>query len=302
MKAVKGAHAPITPIVADPIRRVLIGAMAAGGLAAAFGARAQGAGQNKADKAGAVRPWRLLVNEAVTGESNLFILTSRYRPLADYVTSQMRTHPAIGIEPVVNIERFLTVAQAGNKPELVFGKSVNQLAKLVRDNGYQPVVRRADPYKAAFIVAKDSPIRTLQDIAKLKAKIIMPDEFAATTAVARAELRRQNVTGVQLVHTRYQEAVAQQVSNGFGQVGVVNPTIARKWTEQGGRVLAETQPVVNWSVLASPALQEADVAQLRTAFLAMNTQAQALMGALGIKQWAGAERRDYLALLDYTKE
>jgi len=78
--------------------------------------------------------------------------------------------------------------------------------------------------------------------------VIMPDEMAATTAVARAELRRQNAGQVEVVHTRYQEAVAQQIANGFAQVGVVNPTIARKWVQDGGRVLSETQPVVNWSV------------------------------------------------------
>jgi len=202
----------------------------------------------------------------------------------------------------VNVQRFLDLARAEGKPELVFGKSVNQLAKLVRDNGYQPVVRRADPYKAAFIVAKESPIRSLADASRLKAKVIMPDEMAATTAVARAELRRQNAEQVQVVHTRYQEAVAQQIANGFAQVGVVNPTIARKWVQDGGRVLSETQPVVNWSVLAAPKLPAAEVAQLRATFLAMNTQAADVMASLGVKQWASAERQDYLALLDYTKE
>jgi hypothetical protein len=28
----------------------------------------------------------------------------------------------------------------------------------------------------------------------------------------------------------------------------------------------------------------------------------AVLGALGIKEWAKAERREYMALLDYTKE
>ena len=279
-------------------RRLLLGGMAAA--VAAFEVQAEGTGPRKA--ATPERGWRLLVNEAFTGESNLFILTVRYRPFADYVSSQLRERPAIAIEPVVNVQRFLDLARAETKPELVFGKSVNQLAKLVRDNGYQPVVRRADPYKAAFIVAKESPIRSLADASRLKAKVIMPDEMAATTAVARAELRRQNAEQVQIVHTRYQEAVAQQISNGFAQMGVVNPTIARKWAQDGGRVLAETQPVVNWSVLAAPKLPAAEVAQLRTAFLAMNTQAADVMGSLGVKQWASAERQDYLALLDYTKE
>jgi ABC-type phosphate/phosphonate transport system substrate-binding protein len=248
------------------------------------------------------RGWRLLVNEAFTGESNIFILVARYRPLADHVSSQLRERPTIAIEPVVNVQRFLDLARAEGKPELVFGKSVNQLAKLVRDDGYQPVVRRADPYKAAFIVAKESPIRSLADASRLKAKVIMPDEMAATTAVARAELRRQNAGQVEVVHTRYQEAVAQQIANGFAQVGVVNPTIARKWVQDGGRVLSETQPVVNWSVLAGPKVPAAEVAQLRTTFLAMHTQAADVMASLGVKQWASAERQDYLALLDYTKE
>jgi ABC-type phosphate/phosphonate transport system substrate-binding protein len=67
-------------------------------------------------------------------------------------------------------------------------------------------------------------------------------------------------------------------------------------------VLAETQPVVNWSVLASPSLPADVVAQLRDALLTMNSQASALMSGLGVKEWARAERQEYLALLDYTKE
>jgi ABC-type phosphate/phosphonate transport system substrate-binding protein len=275
-----------------------------GGLAASVTGFAVHAADGSAARKPATpeRGWRLLVNEAFTGESNIFILVARYRPLADHVSSQLRERPTIAIEPVVNVQRFLDLARAEGKPELVFGKSVNQLAKLVRDDGYQPVVRRADPYKAAFIVAKESPIRSLADASRLKAKVIMPDEMAATTAVARAELRRQNAGQVEVVHTRYQEAVAQQIANGFAQVGVVNPTIARKWVQDGGRVLSETQPVVNWSVLAAPKVPAAEVAQLRTTFLAMHTQAADVMVSVGVKQWASAERQDYLALLDYTKE
>ncbi|MGH8830715.1 MAG: phosphate/phosphite/phosphonate ABC transporter substrate-binding protein, partial [Polaromonas sp.] len=210
-----------------------------------------------------------MINEAVTGDTNIFLLTSRYRPLADFLETQLKDRP-INIEPVVDIKRFMALARSQPRPELVFGKSVNQLAKLVRDDGYQPVVRRSDPYKAAFIVDKASTIKTLADTAN--AKIIMPDEYAATTAVALAELRRQNVKA-SIVHVRFQEAVAQQVKAGLAQVGVVNPTTARKWVESGGRVLAETQPVVNWSVLASPSLAEEAVRQLRETLLSMNTQA-----------------------------
>ena len=155
-----------------------------GVLAAAAGWSAPAAANNQ---------WQLLVNEAVTGDNNAFLLTARYRPLAEYLVSHAKVKE-IAVEPVVDIKRFMGMAQAANKPELVFGKSVNQLAKLVRDSGYQPLVRRADPYKAAFIVPKDSPFKTLADVGG--ATIVMPDESAATTAVARAELNRLNVKDV----------------------------------------------------------------------------------------------------------
>jgi ABC-type phosphate/phosphonate transport system substrate-binding protein len=254
--------------------------------------------QAPAKKHGAA-PWRFVVNEAVTGETNFFLLTNRYRPLADYLTSHLKGQ-VIEIEPVVDIQRFLAVAQGTPRPELIFGKSVNQLAKLVRDQGYQPLVRRADPYKAAFIVGKDSPIKTLADIGK--SRIIMPDEFAATTAVARAELHRNKLENMNVMHVKYQEAVAQQVQSGLGQVGVVNPTTAKKWVEAGGRVLAETQPVVNWSILASPTMPADTVKHLRDWLLAMNTNATPALASMGVKEWAPAEPKDYLALLQYTRE
>jgi ABC-type phosphate/phosphonate transport system substrate-binding protein len=243
--------------------------------------------------------WRLVVNEAVTGETNMLVLTSRYLPLAEYLGQQFKGRK-VEVEPLVDIPFFLNIAKGKLKPDLIFGKSVNQLAKLVRDYGYQPVVRRADPYKAAFIVNGNSAIKTLADAAK--SAIVMPDEFAATTAVARAELRRQNVAGYQEKHVKFQEAVAMQVKAGLGQVGVVNPTTAKKWVEEGGRVLAETQGVANWSLIASPAMPAETVAQLRQALLAMNTQAPDAMKSIGVKEWTTAEKQDYLALLAYTKE
>ena len=292
----KKAHpAAASPQPPSPVRRQLCNVLGLGAMLASAPALAQAPAGKKPSSS----PWRLMVNEAVTGDTNIFLLTSRYQPLAEFVTQHSRGRQ-IGIEPVVDIQRFMALAQGTTKPDLVFGKSVNQLAKLVRDNGYQPLVRRADPYKAAFIVENGSPIKSLADIGR--AKIIMPDEYAATTAVARAELRRQNIVNPVVIHVRYQEAVAQQVKSGFGQVGVVNPTIARKWAAEGGRVLAETQPVVNWSVLAAPGMHGDSVHQLREVLLSMNTQAAPVLGALGVKEWAKAERQEYLALLDYTKE
>jgi ABC-type phosphate/phosphonate transport system substrate-binding protein len=242
---------------------------------------------------------RLLINEAVTADLSISMLALRYKAWGDYLAPQLKIKQ-VTVDPIIDIRRFFQQAVADEKPMVLFGKSVNQLAKLVRDHGYQPLVARSDPYRAAFIVPKGSAIGDLGQLGGRK--LLMPDEAAATTAVAKAELRKRGVREPFISHTKYQESVAAQVQMGLAEAGVVNPTIARKWAEAGGRVLAETQPVVNWSVLAAPGVAEADVAQLRAAFLGMQKQAPEVMAGLGVKQWAPAERDEYLALLDYTKE
>jgi ABC-type phosphate/phosphonate transport system substrate-binding protein len=262
-------------------------------------ARAQAAPGSRKPAATPQGSWRLLVNEAFTGENNNFVLTNRYKPLADFIGARQKGR-AVSIEPIVDVERFLELARAPAKPDFIFGKSVNQLAKLVRDQGYQPVAHRADPYKAAFIVGKDSHVTTLEQASR--AKLVMPDEHAATSALALAELRKYNTGKLDVTHIKFQEAVAQQVKSGLAQVGVVNPTVAKKWAEEGGRVVGETQPVVNWSLLAAPSVPAATVLQLQAAFVAMTPQETDALAPIGVKQWVKAERQEYLALLKYTGE
>jgi len=242
--------------------------------------------------------WRLLVNEAVTADLSISMLAMRYRGWADYMGAQIHNKQVL-VDPIIDIQRFLQQAQSDQKPLLVFGKSVNQLSKLVRDHGYQPLVRRPEPYKAAFIVPKDS---TIQNFSQLGGrKLLLPDTFSATAAVARAEIRRQGIREPYMSHTRFQDSVAGQVSTGLAEAGVVNPTIAKKWQEGGGRIIGETQPVVNWSVLASPKASPELVARLTDSLLAMNNQG-GMLSEIGVKQWARADRKDYLALLEYTGE
>jgi ABC-type phosphate/phosphonate transport system substrate-binding protein len=242
---------------------------------------------------------RLLVNEAVTADLSISMLAMRYRSWADFLASHLRAKQVL-VDPIIDIRRFVQQALSDEKPMVVFGKSVNQLAKLVRDHGYHPIVRRADPYRAAFIVPKGS---TIQDLSQLGGrKLLMPDQYAATTAVAKAELRRLSVREPYISHTRFQDSVAAQIQVGIAEAGVVNPTIARKWREAGGAVIGETQPVANWSVLAAPKAPPDLIARLTESMLAMNQQQPAILTEIGVKQWAKAERKDYLALLEYTGE
>lgn len=181
-------------------RRTVLRSVAAAALCASPVSWSQSAGDS----------WRLLINEAVTADLSISMLAQRYRTWADYMSSQIRARQVL-VDPIIDIRRFVQQAQAEQKPLLVFGKSVNQLSKLVRDHGYQPLVRRPEPYKAAFIVPKNSGIQTFEQLAGRK--LLMPDEFAATTAVAKAEIRRSGIREPYVSHTKYQETVAAHVAN-----------------------------------------------------------------------------------------
>jgi len=241
---------------------------------------------------------RLLINEAVTADLSISMLALRYRAWADYMAPQLKMRQML-VDPIIDIRRFVQQALVEDKPMILFGKSVNQLSKLVRDHGYQPLVARSDPYRAAFIVPKDSGIRDLSQLTGRK--LLMPDEAAATTAVAKAELRVRGIREPFISHTKYQDSVAAAVGAGMAEAGVVNPTIARKWKEAGGAVIGETRAVVNWSVLASPKAPPELAARLTESLLAMNGQTQ-LLNEIGVKQWQKADRKEYLALLEYTGE
>jgi hypothetical protein len=241
---------------------------------------------------------RLLINEAVTADLSISMLALRYRGWADYLAPYVKVKQ-MTVDPIIDIRRFYQQAVSEEKPAIVFGKSVNQISKLVRDHGYQPLVARSDPYRAAFIVPKDSPIR---DFAQLGGrKLLMPDEASATAAVAKAEIRNRSIREPFISYTKYQESVAAAVGAGMAEAGVVNPTIARKWKELGGSVIGETQGVVNWSVLAAPKAPPEVAQKVMEALLAMNGQPQ-LLAEIGVKQWKKAERAEYLALLEYTGE
>jgi hypothetical protein len=277
------------------VLRGVVGAAAAAAACQGFPTISWGQQQ----QAGGAERWRLLINEAVTADLSISMLALRYRGWADYLGGQIRSKQVL-VDPVIDIQNFVRQASSEQKPLIIFGKSVNQLSKLVRDGGYQPLVRRPEPYKAAFIVNNSSPITTIGQLSGKK--ILMPDESSATVAVARAEIRRMNVREPYISYTRYQDSVSAQVAAGLAEVGAVNPTIAKKWQESGGRVIGETQPVVNWSVLAAPGVPPDMVSKLTESLLAMNSQSAGILSEIGVKQWVKADRKEYLALLDYTHE
>jgi len=70
--------------------------------------------------------------------------------------------------------------------DIVFGKTVNLLAGMIRDKQFQAVVKTKAPYVAGFITLKGSPIKKPED---MRGKVIMMPERVFTTKLGEATLR-----------------------------------------------------------------------------------------------------------------
>lgn len=247
----------------------------------------------------AAPPLRMAINEGATAQVTVAELLERYRPLADSIAAALSRQ--VNLEVYTDTPSFRRVLDK-DEPDIVFGKTVNLLAKAVRDKRYRAVVKMDQPYIAGFIVAKDSPIRTPQD---LRGKTIMLPEGVFTTKLGLAMLRDLQLDKqVEVRYTRLQEVVAYTVDTGLADAGVVNPTIKKKWQADGKPVLLETKPVPNWSIIAAVRVSERDATRLANALVALDRspKGQEALKAIGVRQFIPANAEEYAELLSYIQE
>lgn len=240
------------------------------------------------------------VNEGATTQVSVAELVERYTPLAKAMERALARPVHVEVYP--ETKRF-RAELAAKRFDLIFGKTVNLLAAEIRDKQFQAVVKTKNPYVAGFIAKKDSPIKTPAD---LRGKTIMMPEKVFTTKLGEAMLRDLGFKekDVTIQYTRLQEVVAFSVESGLADVGVVNPTVKKQWQEKGNPVVLETKPVPNWSIIASPKFNEAEVERLRATLVGLKDTPQGLdaLKAISVNEFVAAASPEYVDLLKYIGE
>jgi ABC-type phosphate/phosphonate transport system substrate-binding protein len=241
------------------------------------------------------------VNEGATTSVTHVELLQRYAPLAEAMENALRRPVKVEVYP--DTGRFRAELERDRRFDLVFGKTVNLLAGMVRDKKYQAIVKTKTPYVAGFITAKDSPIKKAGD---MRGKVVMMPERVFTTKLGEATLRelgfKENEVTVR--YTRFQEAVANSVETGSADVGVVNPTVKQEWLKKGNPVLLEAKPVPNWSIIASPALTQTELTRLRNALIALkdSEHGSEVLKNISVPEFVAATNAEYVELLKYIGE
>jgi ABC-type phosphate/phosphonate transport system substrate-binding protein len=241
------------------------------------------------------------VNEGATTSVSHVELLQRYAPLAESMERAVRR--PIKVEVYPDTARFRAELDRGRRFDIVFGKTVNLLAGMIRDKRYQAIVKTKTPYVAGFITMKDSPIKTADD---LRGKVVMMPERVFTTKLGEATLRELGLkeSDVTIRYVKFQEAVAVSVESGAADVGVVNPTVKQDWLKKGNTVLMEAKPVPNWSIIASPALTQGELARLRRALIALKDSENGteVLKTISVPEFVTAANTEYVELLKFIGE
>ena len=212
----------------------------------------------------------MAVNEGAAGNADFADILYRYEEFSQ-VAGKALGAPVV-IVSARNRDRLQENLKSGAY-KLLISRPNDVPAQAVRDFGFVPVASAKDPYRTLFIVAKDSPLKTIADV---KGKtIVTPDQYSNMWRAAKAMLRDSNIDMLKesVRSMRDQAAIGWSVENKMFDVGVVNSAsgIGKNWEKNGGRVIAASRNQINMPFIASPDLTATQIARLRAAVLALDS-------------------------------
>jgi phosphonate transport system substrate-binding protein len=236
------------------------------------------------------------INEGVTYRVPNEEIRARYAAIAADL-SRLLKQP-VSIEPVADYPS-LRKGLAEQKYDLAMVHPAHLSILAIKNSGYRLLVvtKGYQEYKARFLVAADSPFKSL---AELKGrKLGAPAEDSITSWMVRATVRDQlgDAQQVYYVYTRYQDAVPFFVENSLTPAGATaSNAVVKGWEAKGGKVLATSKPVPIKHIIASPKLSVEQAELVRDYLLALDTTEEGRK-KLEATKYAGFARYDNAALM-----
>jgi phosphonate transport system substrate-binding protein len=240
----------------------------------------------------------MAINEGAAGNLTATDIVFRYETFKPVVEKALGTPiTMVAVRDSKELRRSLATGSLA----LALSRPADVLAEAVRDQGYQAVVSSTEPAHAIFIVRKDSPLTTINDI-KGK-KIVTPDRYAYMWRIASAMMRdaKISIASEQVRTMSDQAAIGWSMEGGFFDVGVVASYsgVGRTWEKNGGRIIARSPEVPNTPLIASPRVSPAQVQKLRAALVSLDSTpgGPAILKTIGIRGFKEAESRSLVDLI-----
>lgn len=163
--------------------------------------------------------------------------------------------------------------------------------------GYRAIAHRSGKgIEGLVVVAKDSPIQSLEELQGKKIAFPSPAAFAASV-LPRGELRSSGIE-IEPVYVSSHDSVYLNVSKGFfaagGGIGrTLNNTPAE--VQEQLRVLWKTKAYTPHAVASHPRIEMSDHEKLQQALvdMAADPAGVALLESLSIESWMAAQDKDW---------
>ena len=265
------------------------------------GALAQTQAKKNTGKAAEVLPKVIMaINEGGAANADATDTLFRYQELTEIVQKSMRVQL---IAVAVRDRNKLKVSLKRHEYGLLLARPNDLPAEAIRDFGYRPVVIARESSQAMFIVHKNSPLRTIKDV---KGKTILtPDQYSNIWRIANAMLRDANINmaGEKVRSMRDQAAIGWSMENEFFDVAVVNSVsgVGRSWEKNGHRVIARSRELPNMPMIASPQINETQLAALRSAMVSLSASedGRMILKKVGLTGFQEASSQVFLDFLKW---
>jgi phosphonate transport system substrate-binding protein len=213
----------------------------------------------------------LAVNEGVTYRVSNDEIRARYAAIATDLAALLGQ--PVRVEPIGDYPT-LRKGLAAKSYDLALVHPAHVSIAAMKNSGYKLVVvsKGYTDYTARFLVRADSPLKTLADLRDRR--VGAPDEDSITSWMVRATVRDAlgSADAVTYTYTRYQDAVPFMVEHTFTHAGATAANaVVKQWEAAGGKVLGKSKAVPIKHIIASPALDAADVERVRQYFIALDS-------------------------------
>jgi ABC-type phosphate/phosphonate transport system substrate-binding protein len=236
------------------------------------------------------------INEGVSYRVPNEEIRARYAAIAADLSKLLKQ--PVQIEPVADYPS-LRKGLAEKAYDLALVHPAHLSIEAIKKSDYKLLVvtKGFQDYKANFLVAANSPLKSLADLKGRK--LGAPDEDSITSWMVRATLRDQigDAKQVSYVYTRYQDAVPFFVENSLTPAGATaSNAVVKAWQEKGGKVLATSKAVPIKHVIVSPKLPADQAEVVRDYLLALDTTEDGKK-KLEPTKWKGFALYDSAALM-----
>jgi ABC-type phosphate/phosphonate transport system substrate-binding protein len=242
----------------------------------------------------------MAVSEGTSGGLDHAQVITKYQGLADVIGRSIRRK--------VNVvfAREFAQLEEGMKTrrfDFVIARPSDYPARGIKLYGYRYVASARPDGQCLIIAGKESGVRQVAD---LKGKrLVLPEQAAYMTKFCRAELRDQGIdlAKEKVQYVREQGAVAFYIENKLADAGGVASYsgVAKKWVKDGGAVVHRSRTQPYFPLIAGPAINDAQRAEIRKSLSAMTQSPadQAVLKTVGIEAFDTDSEARLGSLLDW---